>query len=65
MERHMRLTGEGLVISMDEQSAKPPAPFTLALPMMALMLLVYEQHFGWPDEGTVQALENGLNPRPR
>jgi hypothetical protein len=61
MERHMLLTAEGLVISMDEQPAKPSAPFFLALPMMALMLLVYQQHFGWPDEDTVRALENGLN----
>lgn len=61
----MRLTAEGLVISRDEQPAKPVAPFYLALPMMALMLLVYGQHFGWPDEDTVQALENGLNPSPR
>lgn len=60
MERHMRLTTEGLVISVDEQPAKPQVPFYLALPMMALMLLVYEKHFGWPDEDTIRALENGL-----
>lgn len=62
MERHMQASADGITISLDEQPAKPPVPVALALPMMALMLLVYAHHFDWPDADLVRELENGLNP---
>ena len=40
MERHMRVDGDQIEITLLEQEAKPEAPVHLALPMWALMLLV-------------------------
>lgn len=62
MERHLRQTGTGIEVNLEELPAEPEAPVYLALPMMAFMLIVYSHHFGWPSAEVIEAIANTLHP---
>lgn len=54
------MTDSQVLVLPDEQPAKPPDVPALGIALIAFMLLVYERHFGWSEEGVIQGIADSI-----
>jgi hypothetical protein len=60
LDRHMRWSGNQVIVSLDEHAVSDEGVPPLVVPMTTFALLVYHNQFGWPDEKVVRSINYAL-----